>query len=63
MWYKFYYSSCSALGIEAASFASGIRERGAGNGEREQDTGFGDGCGGASKDIAESPTALPERPH
>ena len=52
----------NALGIGAASFASGngneFRERG-------RDffwTGFGKRDGnGASKDIAESPTALPER--
>ena len=54
--YKFYYSSCSALGIGAASFASHAG-RGAGTG---MGTGIGDwgrGGDGASKDIAESPTA------
>ena len=40
--YKFYYSSCSALGIGAASFASVVY--------------------GASKDIAESPTAIAGTP-
>ena len=51
----------SALGIGAASFGSGSGDLG---------TGFGDGIWGrdslgreeASKDIAESPTASPERP-
>ena len=46
----------SALGIGAASFASGSGDLG---------TGFGEGIWGreeASKDIAESPTASPERP-
>ena len=39
--YKFYYSSRSALGIEAASFASGIRERGTGSGEWGTGAGYG----------------------
>ena len=30
---------------------------------RDWGAGTGVGCGKASKDIAESPTALPERPH
>ena len=37
---------------------------GFGNGKRERETGIRErGGDGASKDIAESPTALPERPH
>ena len=54
--YKFYHSSLSALGIGAASFASHAGRRtgaGTGNGKWEWERG-GDG---ASKDIAESPTA------
>ena len=52
----------NALGIGAASFASGngteVRGRG-----RELGTGFFERDENeASKDIAESPTALPERP-
>ena len=59
-----FYGSLHALGIGAASFAShagtgtGIRGR-----ERETGTGIRErGGDGASKDIAESPTAQPERP-
>ena len=52
-----------ALGIGAASFASHAgMGTGIGNGKRE--TGIRErGGDGASKDIAESPTAKPERPH
>ena len=42
--YKFYFSSLSALGIGAASFASGIWERDLGAGAGAG-TGFGSGCG------------------
>ena len=56
--YRFFYSSRLALGIGAASFASGIQERGKGIWGRGRDLG----TGRASKDIAESPTASPERP-
>ena len=56
------FPSPQALGIEAASFASGtgngIRERGLGIGEREFGSGnLGVGRNEASKDIAESPAA------
>jgi len=72
----FYLSSRHfALGIEAASFASGIRERdsgaGTGNGIRERDSGAGTGTGNGIRDsgfgISEQrysgkPDGLPERP-
>ena len=51
-------SSLPALGIGAASFAS--RGQGAGNGEQGAVGILG--AWRASKDIAESPTAEPERP-
>ena len=61
----------NALGIGAASFASGAgfgereREMGLGNGKWDWGTGMGLGKRDgnmASKDIAESSTAKPERP-
>ena len=52
----------NALGIEAASFASHAG-RGAGIGNGDWERGREMGAGRASKDIAESPTASPERPH
>ena len=61
----------NALGIGAASFASGYRERVSGDGNENEVTelvevprsDFEKRDGNmASKDIAESPTASPERP-
>ena len=49
---RVFLSAAHALGIEAASFASL---------QRDAVTGAGAGCGDGSKDIAESPTASPER--
>ena len=56
---RLYYGSLHALGIGAASFASGngnkVRGRGRGRGRDL-------GTGRASKDIAESPTAIAGTP-
>ena len=52
------YYERPALGIEAASFASGE----SGDGKREMGNGS-EVAFRASKDIAESPTAKPERPN
>ena len=63
---RLYIAATNALGIGAASFASGewVRGMGTGNGsgerERVRDLGAGVGC--ASKDIAESPTAIAGTP-
>ena len=58
--------SPTALGIGAASFASGtgngIRERGMGFGNENWERELGAGRNEASKDIAESPAAIAERP-
>ena len=54
---RLYYGSLHALGIGAASFASFFWGTGTGMG-----TGTGFGSGGASKDIAESPTAIAGTP-
>ena len=43
--YRFFYSSRLALGIGAASFASGIQERGKGIWGRGRDSGTGTGFG------------------
>ena len=59
-WHGFVFLvATNALGIGAASFASHAG-RGAGIGDWER--GREMGAGRASKDIAESPTASPERP-
>ena len=67
---RLYIAATNALGIGAASFASGEWERGmgagngngsgSGSGEWVRDLGTGVGC--ASKDIAESPTAIAGTP-
>ena len=56
----YYIVASNALGIGAASFAS---HAGTGTGIGNKTEFWERGGDGASKDIAESPTASPERPH
>jgi len=56
----FFLAAANALGIGAASLAS---HAGTGFGIWERGRGLGAGTRRASKDIAESPTASPERPN